>query len=106
MISDAMTPLPHRALPYDDGGLGLPYPSKIIAVHLNFASRAAERGRTPEQPSYFLKPLSSLGRGTGGAVERPAGTELLGFEGEIALVIGERTRAASRRSRLVATSPE
>ncbi|WP_246186852.1 fumarylacetoacetate hydrolase family protein [Microlunatus speluncae] len=91
MISDAMTPLPYRALPYDDGGLGLPYPSKIIAVHLNFTSRAAERGRTPDQPSYFLKPVSSLAS-SAGSVERPAGTELLGFEGEIALVIGERAR--------------
>ncbi|GAB3763752.1 fumarylacetoacetate hydrolase family protein [Microlunatus parietis] len=94
MISEAMTPLPFRALPYDDGGAGLPYPSKIIAVHLNFESRAAERGRRPEQPSYFLKPVSSLAS-SGGVVERPAGTELLGFEGEIALVIKETTRRAT-----------
>lgn len=94
MISEAMTPLPFRALPYHDGGAGLPYPSKIIAVHLNFESRAAERGRRPEQPSYFLKPVSSLAS-SGGVVERPAGTELLGFEGEIALVIKEATRRVS-----------
>lgn len=31
-------------------------PSKIIAVHLNYPSRAKERGRIPAQPSYFLKP--------------------------------------------------
>ncbi|MDK1361933.1 fumarylacetoacetate hydrolase family protein [Arthrobacter sp. zg-Y1219] len=64
---------------------------KVIAVHINYPSRAAERGRTPEQPSYFLKPSSSLAL-TGGAVERPAGCELLGFEGEIALVIGKIAR--------------
>ncbi|MCC9144506.1 MULTISPECIES: fumarylacetoacetate hydrolase family protein [unclassified Arthrobacter] len=64
---------------------------KVIAVHINYPSRAAERGRTPEQPSYFLKPSSSLAL-TGGAVERPAGCELLGFEGEIALVIGKTAR--------------
>jgi 2-keto-4-pentenoate hydratase/2-oxohepta-3-ene-1,7-dioic acid hydratase in catechol pathway len=29
---------------------------KVIAVHLNYPSRAAQRGRTPEQPSYFLNP--------------------------------------------------
>ncbi|MGH3519487.1 MAG: hypothetical protein ACRDQ7_19120 [Haloechinothrix sp.] len=28
-------------------------PSKIIAVHLNYLSRARERGRVPEHPSYF-----------------------------------------------------
>lgn len=62
-------------------------PSKIIAVHLNYPSRAKERGRIPAQPSYFLKPPSSLS-GTGDPLVRPAGCELMGFEGEIALVIG------------------
>jgi 2-keto-4-pentenoate hydratase/2-oxohepta-3-ene-1,7-dioic acid hydratase in catechol pathway/regulator of RNase E activity RraA len=69
-------------------------PGKIIAVHLNYASRAAQRGRTPSQPSYFLKPPSSLGV-TGGTVERPLGTELLAFEGEVALVIGTPARWVS-----------
>ncbi|WP_328768045.1 fumarylacetoacetate hydrolase family protein [Streptomyces sp. NBC_00286] len=70
--------------------LGNP-PTKIIAVHLNYPSRARERGRTPSQPSYFLKPPSSLA-GTKEAIVRPAGCELLGFEGEIALVIGSRAQ--------------
>lgn len=64
---------------------------KVIAVHINYPSRAAQRGRTPEQPSYFLKPSSSLSLG-GDVVERPDGCELLGFEGEVALVIGTRAR--------------
>jgi 5-oxopent-3-ene-1,2,5-tricarboxylate decarboxylase / 2-hydroxyhepta-2,4-diene-1,7-dioate isomerase len=66
-------------------------PSKIIAVHLNYASRASQRGRTPDVPSYFLKPPSSLA-GDGDPVERPRGCELLCFEGEIALVVGRRAR--------------
>ncbi|MDV8149088.1 fumarylacetoacetate hydrolase family protein [Arthrobacter sp. B10-11] len=68
---------------------------KVIAVHINYPSRAAQRGRTPEQPSYFLKPSSSLAAGSAAApssVERPAGCELLGFEGEIALIIGKPAR--------------
>ena len=64
---------------------------KVIAVHINYPSRAAQRGRTPEQPSYFLKPSSSLALG-GSTVERPAGCELLGYEGEIALIIGKPAR--------------
>ena len=64
---------------------------KIIAVHLNYRSRAEQRGRTPEAPSYFLKPPSSLA-GSGDLLERPSGCELLAFEGEIALIIGRRTR--------------
>ncbi|WP_104182069.1 fumarylacetoacetate hydrolase family protein [Arthrobacter sp. B0490] len=67
---------------------------KVIAVHINYPSRAAQRGRTPEQPSYFLKPSSSLAV-TDLAVERPAGCELLAFEGEIALVIGTPARRVS-----------
>ena len=63
---------------------------KVIAVHLSYASRAAQRGRTPAQASYFLKASSSIaGPGT---VTRPEGTELLVFEGEIALVIGTAAR--------------
>ncbi|WOX15380.1 fumarylacetoacetate hydrolase family protein [Streptomyces sp. N50] len=70
--------------------LGHP-PSKIIALHLNYPSRAKERGRIPAHPSYFLKPPSSLA-GTKEALVRPEGCELLGFEGEIALVIGSRAQ--------------
>jgi 5-oxopent-3-ene-1,2,5-tricarboxylate decarboxylase/2-hydroxyhepta-2,4-diene-1,7-dioate isomerase len=73
---------------------GIATPGKIIAVHLNYPSRAAQRGRTPAQPSYFLKPASSLAA-SGSTLERPAGTELLAFEGEIALVIGEPARRVS-----------
>lgn len=68
---------------------------KVIAVHINYPSRAAQRGRTPEQPSYFLKPSSSLALGSAASpstVERPAGCELLGYEGEIALIIGKPAR--------------
>lgn len=73
-----------EGLPNSGGG-------KVIAVHLNYPSRAAQRGRTPEHPSYFLKPWSSVSS-TGGTIERPAGAELLAFEGEIAIIIGTAAR--------------
>ncbi|GAA4175251.1 fumarylacetoacetate hydrolase family protein [Gryllotalpicola koreensis] len=69
-------------------------PGKIIAVHLSYESRAAQRGRRPTHPSYFFKPLSSLAA-TGDTVERPTGTELLAFEGEVALIIGSAARWVS-----------
>ncbi|HLV57247.1 MAG TPA: fumarylacetoacetate hydrolase family protein [Actinotalea caeni] len=76
----------------DDRFAALPCrPGKIVAVHLSYASRAEQRGRRPAHPSYFLKPSSSVAA-SGGTVERPAGTELLAFEGEIALVIGTEAR--------------
>ena len=43
---------------------------KVIAVHINYPSRAAQRGRTPAQPSYFLKPSSSLATGSAEAPTR------------------------------------
>lgn len=69
----------------------LAQPGKIIAVHLSYRSRAEQRGRVPSHPSYFFKPSSSLSS-SGDVLERPAGTELLAFEGEVALIIGTRTR--------------
>jgi 2-keto-4-pentenoate hydratase/2-oxohepta-3-ene-1,7-dioic acid hydratase in catechol pathway len=69
-------------------------PGKVVAVHLSYGSRADQRGRRPAQPSYFLKPSSSVAA-SGGTVERPGGTELLAFEGEVALVIGRAARWVS-----------
>ena len=69
-------------------------PSKIVAVHLNYRSRAEERGRAPATPSYFLKPPSSLA-GDGDVIVRPIGCELLTYEGEIAIVIGKAARRVS-----------
>ncbi len=70
-------------------------PGKIVAVHVSYRSRAAERGTRPAWPSYFLKPSSSLAD-SGEEVARPPGCELLAFEGEVALVIGRRARRVSR----------
>jgi regulator of RNase E activity RraA/2-keto-4-pentenoate hydratase/2-oxohepta-3-ene-1,7-dioic acid hydratase in catechol pathway len=66
-------------------------PGKVVALHLSYRSRAAERGTTPAWPSYFLKPSSTLAE-SGDPVARPPGCELLAFEGEVALVIGHRAR--------------
>jgi len=69
-------------------------PSKIIAVHVAYRSRAMERGRLPLWPSYFLKPPNTLAA-DGDPVLRPPGCELLAFEGEVALVIGTRATRVS-----------
>lgn len=69
-------------------------PGKIIAVHVAFESRAAQRGRRPKQPSYFMKATSSLSASGSDAV-LPEGCELMAFEGEIALIIGREARRVS-----------
>src|SRR5215467_4123128 len=73
----------------------VPPPSKIIAVHVSYRSRAMERDALPPWPSYFLKPPSTLAD-SGAPVARPPGCELLAFEGEVALVIGRRACRVSR----------
>src|SRR5215204_3852974 len=65
-------------------------PTKVIAVHLSYRSRVEEyAATTPPQPSYFMKPPTTL-NGHRGVVRRPAGTRFLNYEGELAVVIGER----------------
>src|SRR5919109_2032566 len=67
-------------------------PTKIIAVHLSYRSRVEEYGaRIPREPSYFLKPPSTL-NGHRGAVRRPDGARFLNYEGELAVVVGRRMR--------------
>ena len=70
-------------------------PSKIIAVHLNYASRTEEfMTKLPAAPTYFQKPVSAL-NSHGGAVVRPDGCRWLNFEGEIVIVIGRTCRNVS-----------
>ncbi len=54
-------------------------PSKIIGVHLSYGSRVEEYGaRTPDEPSYFLKPPSTLAR-HGDEIVRPRGCRYLNY---------------------------
>jgi 5-oxopent-3-ene-1,2,5-tricarboxylate decarboxylase / 2-hydroxyhepta-2,4-diene-1,7-dioate isomerase len=63
-------------------------PSKIIATHLTYRSRVEEyAARTPPEPSYFMKPPTTL-NGHRGQLRRPRGARFLNYEGEVAVVIG------------------
>jgi 5-oxopent-3-ene-1,2,5-tricarboxylate decarboxylase/2-hydroxyhepta-2,4-diene-1,7-dioate isomerase len=67
-------------------------PTKILAVHLTYRSRVEEyAARIPPQPSYFLKPPTTL-NGHRGVLHRPAGAQFLNYEGELAVVIGRRMK--------------
>jgi 5-oxopent-3-ene-1,2,5-tricarboxylate decarboxylase/2-hydroxyhepta-2,4-diene-1,7-dioate isomerase len=67
-------------------------PSKILAVHLTYRSRVEEyAARIPPEPSYFLKPPTALNAHRG-EIRRPAGARFLNYEGELAVVIGERMK--------------
>lgn len=69
-------------------------PSKIIAVHLSYASRGIETRDNPkptETPTYFTKPFTSL-NGHNGQLIKPDGIRYLNYEGEFAAIIGRVTR--------------
>jgi len=67
-------------------------PTKIIAVHLNYASRTAEfMTKLPSAPTYFHKPITAL-NSHDAAVVRPQGCKWLNYEGEIVIVIGKLCR--------------
>ena len=70
-------------------------PSKIICVHLNYASRTEEfMTKLPPAPTYFHKPISALNSHDAGVV-RPEGCKWLNYEGEIVIVIGRTCRNIS-----------
>jgi 2-keto-4-pentenoate hydratase/2-oxohepta-3-ene-1,7-dioic acid hydratase in catechol pathway len=63
-------------------------PSKIVCVGRNYADHAKELGNeAPAEPILFLKPPSAL-LAPGGTIVRPAASQRVDFEGELALVIG------------------
>jgi 5-oxopent-3-ene-1,2,5-tricarboxylate decarboxylase / 2-hydroxyhepta-2,4-diene-1,7-dioate isomerase len=65
-------------------------PSKILAVHLTYRSRLVDYdARQPAEPSYFMKPPSSL-NGHLGEIRRPRGAHFLNYEGELAVIVGKR----------------
>lgn len=65
-------------------------PSKIIAVGKNYAEHAAEMGSSvPKEPLLFLKPPTTV-IATQTPILYPQQSEQVDYEGELALVIGEK----------------
>ncbi len=70
-------------------------PTKIICIHLNYASRTEEfMTKLPPAPTYFHKPITAL-NSHDAAVVRPNGCKWLNYEGEIVIVIGKLCRNVS-----------
>lgn len=104
-LGDVLVSRDGREVPIDEA-VHLPpsEPTKIIAVHLNYASRTEEfMTKLPAAPTYFHKPITAL-NSHGGAVVRPQGCKWLNFEGEIVIVIGRTARniAPSEASEYIA----
>jgi len=78
----------------------IPNPDKILCVGLNYASHVGEVGRAlPTVPSIFSRLHNTLVP-HGGDIVRPSASTNFDFEGELAIVIGERCRHVPRASAL------
>ena len=65
-------------------------PSKIVAVGKNYAEHAAEMGGdVPKEPLLFIKPSTAI-IAAGSAILMPSCSQQVDYEGELALVIGDR----------------
>jgi 2-keto-4-pentenoate hydratase/2-oxohepta-3-ene-1,7-dioic acid hydratase in catechol pathway len=75
-------------------------PSKIIGIGVNYRAHAVEMGKgLPDEPLMFLKPPSALIR-EGEPIIRPEGYDRVDFEGELGVVIKQRTQRISRERAL------
>ena len=70
-------------------------PRKFLGIGLNYADHIAESGmEAPEFPVFFNKQVTCV-VGPGDQVHLPRVSSLLDYEGELAIVIGERCRHVS-----------
>jgi 2-keto-4-pentenoate hydratase/2-oxohepta-3-ene-1,7-dioic acid hydratase in catechol pathway len=72
-------------------------PGKIVCVGLNYRHHAEEMNKTiPESPLIFLKP-GGAAIGHGQSIEIPGRSKEVHHEGELAVVIGQRSKHVSDR---------
>jgi 2-keto-4-pentenoate hydratase/2-oxohepta-3-ene-1,7-dioic acid hydratase in catechol pathway len=71
-------------------------PTKIIAIGLNYSDHAKElKMSMPDFPLIFMKPSTAV-IGSGEAIILPPQTKELNYEGELAVVIKDKTKSVSR----------
>ncbi|MGW0997207.1 fumarylacetoacetate hydrolase family protein [Streptomyces sp. NPDC002520] len=75
----------------------VPRPSKVVCVGHNYTNHIKEMGRElPSYPTLFPKFAETL-LGAGDDIVKPAETDALDWEVELAVVIGEKVRRADER---------
>jgi 2-keto-4-pentenoate hydratase/2-oxohepta-3-ene-1,7-dioic acid hydratase in catechol pathway len=86
-------------LPLDSISFALPVarPGKVICLGLNYVDHIAEgpyASQRPEHPTIFMRGQTSLAP-HGSALLRPAVSECLDYEAELAVIIGKRAKHLS-----------
>ncbi|TPQ24208.1 fumarylacetoacetate hydrolase family protein [Methylomonas koyamae] len=70
----------------------IPRPGKLLGVGLNYADHIGETGlEKPEYPTFFTK-QSTCVIGPGAAIHIPPISDKVDYEGELAIVIGQRCK--------------
>lgn len=73
----------------------IPRPGKLLGVGLNYADHIGETGlEKPEYPTFFTK-QSTCVVGPGAAIHIPPISDKVDYEGELAIVIGQRCKNVS-----------
>lgn len=75
-------------------------PAKIVCVGVNYATHLRETGRAPPDHPMLFSRFASSQVGHGRPILRPAESEQLDFEGELAVVIGTGGRRIARGAAL------
>lgn len=94
LLDPARPATPSRRVPLDAVTLlpPVPAPGKVICIGLNFRAHAIEGGNAiPDYPAVFLRANTSL-LAPGAPMVRPACSDKLDYEGELAVVIGRTAR--------------
>jgi 2-keto-4-pentenoate hydratase/2-oxohepta-3-ene-1,7-dioic acid hydratase in catechol pathway len=68
----------------------VPDPPAILAIGMNYRAHVAELGREPPEWQYWFNKQRTAIAGPGDAIVVPAVSDMVDYEGELAMVIGPR----------------
>ena len=74
----------------------VPRPPKVLAMGMNYAAHVAEMGREPPEHQVWFNKQRTCVVGPGTAIEIPAVSSMVDYEGELAFVIGRHCRRVGR----------
>ncbi len=82
----------------------VPDPPAILAIGMNYRAHVAEMGREPPEWQYWFNKQRTAIAGPGDAIVLPAVSDMVDYEGELAMVIGRRCQhvPAARAHEVVA----
>lgn len=68
----------------------VPHPPNILAIGMNYRAHVAEMGREPPEYQYWFNKQRTAIAGPGDPIVLPTVSDMVDYEGELALVIGRR----------------